>query len=961
LKRLHELAPLVLIVTLMVTLSACCSHDSGGGREANRDGPTSAQSDGDDSSEDSSNDSRDDVVIVPPTVTAPVIGLPGANPFYSNEDSVTLSGSCTTGNTIILSGDASDSFLCASSAFIFSVGKLVDGTYSFSFRASQTGGVDSGSVAQVWVRDTAQPLNPTIDAPNELGRYVGSETVLTLGGVCESGATVILSGSGNDSMVCASSQYSFELNQASDGEYLYSLVQTDLAGNSSASTSFTWMIGDLPTVPLITSPDVSPLYSSASSLTLSGSCTSGNEIHLGGDVSAGQVVGGLLSMTCTAAEFSFEIQKTTDDSYMFLLYASAAGEESNSVSQIWVRDTVPPAAPTVSSHGATYMSAEETVVISGACETNATVLVSGAEDLSVLCLASSYSVELNQAADGVYTYSLIQEDRAGNESSATSFEWTVNTSAPPAPTITTPASSPYYYNGTTSITISGGCVNGYDVTLSGASAQVVQCGPGGVGDFAADEFSFTVNIPKGLENFVIEGAHTYFIVQDSGLEASASASVTWVYQVTAPAAPSLDNPLSVASGATGVHASAGDITIEGFCASGATVYSTHVQESVTDSVGCLDGRFNFPQTAVCEAEPVLHRYELYQADGSGNSSAVTYLEWTKNCALLNDLVINSPTNPLTVSSSDTLTIQGTCNSGNYVRLYAVEESAAVYQLCSSNQFSFEIDRSAAGISSNLYSFTLRQQDSQDESPGQTSGERSRQWVRNGPHNTVALWHMDDTAPLDDSGLYDVGSDLAEHGNIDTGSVIGVDAQARSFSGTGANTARLRAVHTESQSTTRHRMTVEGWIKTASFSHLGNGNQVVLFEKTGAWKVRIYRQGGSANYRLAVDFSADGEVYVPTPFYSLYSGHTPSETTFNHLAVTFDRGQVVVYWNGAAVITSDMSASVPAMFNSGNEITIGSDAAGSDRGYNGAIDEVRISQTIRYNGNFTPPTAPFVAD
>lgn len=80
-------------------------------------------------------------------------------------------------------------------------------------------------------------------------------------------------------------------------------------------------------------------------------------------------------------------------------------------------------------------------------------------------------------------------------------------------------------------------------------------------------------------------------------------------------------------------------------------------------------------------------------------------------------------------------------------------------------------------------------------------------------------------------------------------------------------------------------------------------------------------------------------------------------TWVHLAVTYNGSSVKIYQDGIEVYTSSITGSITASTTS---LLIGkrSDDADSFTGY---IDEVRISNTVRYTGSFTPQRVPFVAD
>jgi hypothetical protein len=87
------------------------------------------------------------------------------------------------------------------------------------------------------------------------------------------------------------------------------------------------------------------------------------------------------------------------------------------------------------------------------------------------------------------------------------------------------------------------------------------------------------------------------------------------------------------------------------------------------------------------------------------------------------------------------------------------------------------------------------------------------------------------------------------------------------------------------------------------------------------------------------------------------GATPSWTvgTWHHVAVVKSAGTYSLYFDGVSVASP--VASTQTFGVSSNPLTIGSDNIG-DNGFQGSIDEFRISNVARYTAAFTPPNAPF---
>ena len=157
------------------------------------------------------------------------------------------------------------------------------------------------------------------------------------------------------------------------------VVQTDLAGNASTPLNFQWIRNTVvPTAPSITSPTSSPHYSNQSTFLISGSCGTGNQVKLTGNDTQ--------DVSCTASSFSFTVAKNVDGNYPFqILQTSSANLSSPPVTIVWDRDTVAPMAPSIVSPAThPYISADTTFTLTGSCENNSIVTLSGASSQTIM-------------------------------------------------------------------------------------------------------------------------------------------------------------------------------------------------------------------------------------------------------------------------------------------------------------------------------------------------------------------------------------------------------------------------------------------------------------------------------------------------------------------------------------------------------------------------------------------------
>ncbi|NBX18562.1 MAG: hypothetical protein EBR09_14495, partial [Proteobacteria bacterium] len=624
----------------------------------------------------------------------PTIISPSSSP-YTSSGNLTISGFCELNATVNLAGSSSQSTPCSGGSFSFTVNSLPAGNHSFT--VSQTdvaGNLSTPSLPLQWNRDVTAPSVPTITSPSSNPYESGG--VLIISGACETGASVHLAGSASQSVMCLAGGYNFTVSSLSDGHHNFSVSQTDTAGNVSASSSvFQWVRDTAaPVTPTIISPSANP-HSSGGNLVISGSCESGATVNLAG--SSAQ------SASCSSGAFSFSVSGLSDGSYNFTLsQTDAAGNSSMpSAPLVWIRDATSPAAPTIISPSSNPYTSGGNLTISGGCETGATVYLAGSATQSAMCLSSAYTFNINSLANGTHNFTVSQTDSTGNTSPAASnpvLQWTRNSTVPPTPTISTPASSPYFSSGF--LIISGVCEAGANVFLSGASVQSTPC--------SSLSYSFTVS---GLS----EGTHNFSLSQTSsaGISSASPALLQWTLDTTQPATPTIISPSS------NPYASSGNLTISGGCETGATV---SLAGASSQSALCSSSIYSF---GVSSQPYATHNFSITQTDAAGNSSSAAALQWTRSPSAP---TLSSPAGFASggtySSNTPSLVLAGSCESGLTVTLSGAVAASDVTvpegsltQTCSSSNFSFTISKSVDAT----YAINVRQG---------SSADTTLNWIRN---------------------------------------------------------------------------------------------------------------------------------------------------------------------------------------------------------------------------------------
>ena len=311
---------------------------------------------------------------------------PPAAPTVSGVDgtlfnsSVTPNFSCSEGSlsTSGLSGWSNNSEISA------------DGTYSLSGTCTDTAGNVSTQTTVGFTIDTIAPAAPTVSGVD--GTLFNSSVTPNFS--CSEGSlsTSGLSGWSNNSEISA------------DGTYSLSGTCTDTAGNVSTQTTVGFTIDTIaPAAPTVSGVD-GTLFNS--SVTPNFSCSEGSLSTSG--------LSGWSNNSEISADGTYSLSGTCTDT---------AGNVSTQTTVGFTIDTIAPAAPTVSGVDGTLFNSSVTPNFS--CS-------EGSLSTSGL---SGWSNNSEISADGTYSLSGTCTDTAGNVSTQTTVDFTIDTIAPAAPTV----------------------------------------------------------------------------------------------------------------------------------------------------------------------------------------------------------------------------------------------------------------------------------------------------------------------------------------------------------------------------------------------------------------------------------------------------------------------------------------------------------------------------------------------
>lgn len=420
------------------------------------------------------------------------------------------------------SAQASDQVDGQSSASISGIGSILpgaeaSGTHNFTVPAdfqqdsihdrasvswadarSNTYGPVSADYTSTVLRDTTPPVPPTLSVvPSSLTSLTDARFEF----VGEAGGTFRCSIDGAAQAVCASPAIYTSL---SDGPRTFSVLQVDDAGNVGSSVTYAWTIDSVP-------PNAPTLVGVPAELTSENSA----EIQFSGEP------GGIFECKLDSAAYApcsspVNFANLADGAHTFnARQTDAAGNVGAVAGATWTVDRMAPAAPTLNATPATRTrDADAGFGFAGEpggrfeCSRDAASFASCTNPVSYLGLA-----------EGEHVFKVRQIDGADNVGAAAEYTWTIDQTAPAAPTLdSTPAAQTQ--------------ANTAEFTFSGEADGSFEC------SFGSAEFEECSSpVSYATES---EGPYVFKVRQlDDVGNAGSVATYAWAVDRTPPVAPEL--------------------------------------------------------------------------------------------------------------------------------------------------------------------------------------------------------------------------------------------------------------------------------------------------------------------------------------------------------------------------------------------------------------------------------------
>ncbi|MBJ7347507.1 MAG: hypothetical protein JHC87_02920 [Thermoleophilaceae bacterium] len=538
--------------------------------------------------------------------TAPVITGPADN--SSTKDSTpTVTGTAEAGSTVKVYDGAS--LVCTTTAngtgnWTCDTSALADGPHVITAKAIDAAGNQSGPSNTVNLTvDTVAPAAPVIAVPLS-GRF-SSDNTPTVSGTAEANTTVkVYDGA---SLVCTttangSGDWTCDTSVLTDGLHVLTAKSTDAATNQSGPSNAVNLTVDTAAPVVLISAPANASTTSDSTPPIAFTVT---DTNLGNSQCS---VDGGAWVACVSGD---SLAALLDGSHTLAVRNTDDADNVGSASTTFTVDSTAPAAPAISSPVSGSSTNDTTPTITGTAEAGSTVKVY--DGASLVCTTTAngtgnWTCDTSALADGSHPLTAKATDAAGNQSGpSNTVNLTVDTVAPAAPVISSPASGSSTNDSTP--TVSGTAEAGSTVKVYDGASLVCTTTADGAGNWTCDT-SALADGPHAL---------TAKATDDAGNQSGPSNTVNLTVDTIAPSAPVITGPAD--------NSSTNDSTptVTGTAEAGSTVKVYDGATLVCTIIANGTGNWTCDTSALADGPHVLTAKATDPVGNTGPASSATHL------------------------------------------------------------------------------------------------------------------------------------------------------------------------------------------------------------------------------------------------------------------------------------------------------------------------------------------------
>ncbi|MFM6929191.1 MAG: beta strand repeat-containing protein [Bdellovibrio sp.] len=480
-------------------------------------------------------------------------------------------------------------------------GSLADGAHSFGVRAIDTAGNVGATVATYsWTVDLTTPIASINSGPDS----ITNSTSATFGFSANPPPSGSISGyeCKLDAAAWSSCSSLKSYSGLAQGTHTFQVRSIDNNSNYSTATSQTWVVDT--TVPVVTIGSAPTSLNNSTTASFSFSAT---------DFGGGSVVGYQCKLDGGAyADCSSPTNLTglAQGSHTYSVTAiDTAGNTSSAVSRTWTVDLTAPAL-TLSSTPNAVTNATTANFNFSATDSGGGVVAGYSCSLDGAAFAACTSVKsYTGLAAGAHTFAVVVADDSGNTSSATTFSWTVDLTAPTLSitskpnSITNATAASFVFAGTDT---GGGALANYSCKLD-------------AGSYA------TCTSPQAYSSLAA-GTHTFYVTAtDTAGNTSSAQSYSWTIDTTPPVV-AITTPSS--NGTVALASSLANYSVGGTCSENGVAVVLSGASSL--SVPCSAGAWstNIDVSSLGDGTLSVTATQTDAAGNSTSSSAKTFVKDT---------------------------------------------------------------------------------------------------------------------------------------------------------------------------------------------------------------------------------------------------------------------------------------------------------------------------------------------
>lgn len=334
---------------------------------------------------------------------------------------------------------------------------VTQGLHTFRVRARNAAGTQSQATAATWTVDTTPPSAPTLS--NVPASPTGSTSASIGFTSTDAGATFQCSFDGAPASACTSP---VALGPLADGAHTFTVTATDAVGNTGLPSTATWTVDTSPPpAPTVTTGPATPTNATTATFVVhSSDPTATLACSLDGATFA-PCTSPVTYSSLTEGAHTFDV-KAVDE----------LGNSASATQYTWQVDLTSPPPPTIlTAPTAVTKDAVSTFTFDG----HDAVLLECSIDSETVFAACVTPFQTPTLTDGAHTLRVRGSDGATNVSGATPYTWTIDSTPPPVPTVTGPATRTKATTATFSIANTEEFVT-YTCALDGAAAAACVSG-----------------------------------------------------------------------------------------------------------------------------------------------------------------------------------------------------------------------------------------------------------------------------------------------------------------------------------------------------------------------------------------------------------------------------------------------------------------------------------------------------